>query len=144
MRELREAAAVGAILAGIALVVWFGFLVTTWPDPDVLVDARTPPGRAARWSGHGVEFELNLCSHCPLYVVAGRGLMHGYEMPDRKMWLMLNWPALGAAAKPADRRGTSEVPLPAFVLAVIGQWLLVGIAARLAFVPLARRRPLAA
>lgn len=51
-------------------------------------------------------------------------------MPDAKIWLLLNQPALAAAAKPAGPHGTAEVPVGRLLFSVLVQWLGVGALAR--------------
>ena len=126
----REAVLAGGLLGVVVAVVWVVFLLGTHPDPEALKDARTQP-RGPEASASGMSFDLDLCSHCPMYVVAGRGLLHGYEMPDQKLWLLVNLPALALAARPPGRHHTAEVPLGSFSVAVFGQWFLVGVVARL-------------
>jgi hypothetical protein len=131
----REALLAGGILAVVMALVWVAFVLGTHVDPEALADARTQP-RGALASGSAMTFNLDLCSHCPMYVVAGRGLLHGYEMPDKKLWLLANWPALAIAARPPGRHNTAEIPLASFSAAVLGQWFLVGVLARFAVLAL--------
>jgi hypothetical protein len=76
-----------------------------------------------------------------MYVVAERGLLHGYEMPDKKLWLLANLPALAVAASPRGRNGTAVVPLHRFILGVALQWFMIGAGARFIVHLLSLRRP---
>jgi hypothetical protein len=126
MRSLTLAAGTGAACGLVALGMW-GLLIATTPhDPMAVEDARTPRREGIDWTPEGARLHIDWCSHCPRFVLAGRGIGTGHERPDGRAWIASNWPALVVASNPAGRRGTGEVRPALFAVAVTAQWAAIG------------------
>jgi len=123
VKRIGGVSSVGVVLAVLNVLAWVAFVRSTVPLETEF------PGltRSAPLAEPGSQrYDLNACSHCPMFVMLDRGILGGYWSLPHELLGYANLPGLLLASRERLRFGIRVVdPRIFFPLASL-QWYVVG------------------
>lgn len=123
MKTSARVSSVGIVLVVLNLLAWAAFVGSTLPLETELPAVTRPESVAEPGSQ---RFDLNACSHCPMFVMLDRGILGGYWSLPNELLGYANLPGLLLASRERLRFGIRVVdPRVFFPLASL-QWYVVG------------------
>lgn len=123
MKTIARVSSVGIVLVVLNLLAWAAFVRSTPPLETELPGLTRPEAVAEPGSQ---RFDLNACSHCPIFVMLDRGILGGYWSLPYELLGYANLSGLLLASRERLRFGIRVVdPRIFFALASL-QWYVVG------------------
>lgn len=123
MKRIPKASWLGIVLAVLNLLAWATFVRYAMPLETEFPGVRESSPVAPQGSQ---TYDLNTCSHCPMFALLDRGILGGYWALPYELLGYANLPALFLSSVERLRFGIRAVDPKLFFGLASVQWYVVG------------------
>jgi hypothetical protein len=132
VKLVREGLRAGAALALLLVGTWVCMVASRSTEPAAFLDSVYKPRADVSETDLGQVgmFDLRACADCPGFILFNRGFAGPDEFPGTILPVLWSYPALYAASRPTLMIGVRDVQPMWFLVALVAEGLLIGLATR--------------